>query len=67
MIMMVEASVVIGPNQGIRSVVTSPVDVAMRSFTLLLAFLVPFSFCFYVPGLSPVEYGAGDAISVKVA
>ncbi|CDS37620.1 Nonaspanin TM9SF [Echinococcus multilocularis] len=57
--------VVIGPNWKIRSAVTSLVDVAMRIPVLLLAFLVPFSSCFYIPGLSPVEYGVGDAISVK--
>ncbi|KAM7542392.1 hypothetical protein Aperf_G00000013192 [Anoplocephala perfoliata] len=37
----------------------------MKISFLLLTFLIPLDNCFYVPGLSPVEYGLGDDISVK--
>ncbi|VDO11164.1 unnamed protein product [Rodentolepis nana] len=37
----------------------------MKVSIVLLSILFRLSFCFYVPGLSPVEYDIGDEISVK--
>ncbi|VDL60046.1 unnamed protein product [Hymenolepis diminuta] len=37
----------------------------MKISVVLFASLFPLSFCFYVPGLSPVEYNNGDDIRVK--